>query len=429
MPGYEKQYSSAAFKIMNIHYERATNLYDNRRFEMAEKELYQALAEDPEDHLAYRMLALTLFALTKYEAALMNAEKAISLDPEDAHSHYVLSLVLAKQKKYRDAERAIDEAKELSPQEALYHVEDAYLALCQGLSFEAQSKIRHALSLDPNDERALRILALATEQSGDTKSAISYTEEALKLAPESEHSQALMGRLLLNEKKTAAALIHYREALRINPTLDWAREGYMKALNSRNPLYGFILGVCWFADQPPRLVFGHPFVIAAMLCFWLIMMLSANILNQISKHLLTMFMRFDPVAVEALDPQEIKQSNFLAGWLAAAFFFSSILIFNPLHPFFLPAVAILYGSPLLFTRLFELKSDPPEYEKCKHYLILAGITAALAVIASLLGPDTLSKEKLPPNLQDLSAVLISIFIFMCLFSRRFCAGSKGPSRA
>lgn len=409
---------------MNQRYNRGIALYDNNRFDLAQREFASALAEEPEAGYIHGMLALCLMYQGKLDQGLAEAQEAIRYEPQTAHHHYVLCLILNKQEKYRDAERAIDEAKKLDPYVADYHVQDAALALNQGLYPEAIDKVKYALSIDPNNERAMRIWSIATLNSGDIKAALETAEHALKLAPESAYCQALMGHLLLKKRALGQAILHFRDALRINPMLDWAREGYVEALNQRNPLYGFILGICWCAEQPPRIIGFHPYVIAGSIVVYLILAITGCILSQISKHLLTMFMRFDHIAVESLDPGEIKQSNILAVWITSSMVISAVLLFTlALKPVFMPSILFLYGMPLIFTRLFEFRDDPQGYEEYKVYAIVACSISILSIFCSF-GPDTMVIHNLPANAQDLSGVLATVFIFMCLCARGFPSRPK-----
>lgn len=403
---------------MNKRYERGSALYETKRYDMAEREFRAVLSEEPENSAAHRMLALSLLYQSKFQAALQEAQEAARLDPQNSYSHYVVSLVLDDLKQFREAERAIDIAKKLSPSVASYHTHDAYLALQQGLYKEAIDKATLSLGLDPQNDQAVRVLALATANDGNQKRAEEIAAQALEIAPESEHSHALLAAILKRDKKNfGKAVHHYREALRINPTLSWAREGYMQTLSARNPMYGFILGICWFAGQPPRIIFGHPYLILGSVLIWIILALTGTILNQVSKYLLTMCMRFDPIGIEALDPVEIRQSNILASWIIASMIISAALFLVCTKPVFLPAVAFLYGMPLVFTRCFDLQDEPQQLSEYKKYFVAASIIGVLAIVCSF-GPDTLEIHDLPPNFQDL-CILVSIFLIMCLFARRF----------
>jgi tetratricopeptide (TPR) repeat protein len=385
---------------------------------MAEREFRAALAEEPQHASAHRMLALSLLYQSKFQDALVSAQEAARLDPQNAHSHYIISLILDDLKQYREAERAIDAAKKLAPSVATYHTHDAFLALQQGLYKEAIDKAKLALSLDPFNDQAVRVLALSTINDGDAKGAIEIAEQALKIAADSEHSHALMAAILKRDKKNfAKALHHYRESLRINPNFAWAREGYMEMLSSRNPMYEFILGIIWFA-KAPRIVIGHPYAMGASLLVWMIVAVAGAVLSQVSNHLLTMYMRFDPLAVEALEHAEIRQSNILAAWIVATMLISAGLFLVWNKPIFLPAVSFLYGMPLIFTRLFDLRNEPQQLDEYKKYFLGASALGILAILCSF-GPDTLELHDLPPNVQDLSFLFVSAFMLMCLFARRF----------
>ncbi len=412
---------------MSDRYERGRLLYENKRYAMAEKEIRQALAEEPDDGDSHRLLALCLLYQNKQAAALESAKEAVSLEPRDPQNHYIVSLILGDMKQYRDAERAIDEAKKLFPIYAPYHSNDAYLALNQGLSDEALMKADHTLSLDPTDDRALRIKAWALLQKKDLKAATLVAEEALRVAPESATSHAAMGWMMMKQKKLGPAITHFRESLRIDPTEDWAREGYLEAMRSRNPLYGWIIVTYWWCEHPPIVPFiGHPLVLVAILGGQLVAALVGLLMKQIGPHLLTMFMRFDPVAKESLDHHEIRSANILAVWIGVSFLVVALTLRFWTLPFFLPTFAFLYGMPFLFTRLFELRGNLETGPKYKQYCIGATAIGLVAIATSFFGPDNLTTPNLPTNTQDVSGILVSIFLVMTLFSRAVLARQLTP---
>ena len=63
-------------------FQRAIILYQQAKYDLAEKELWRALAADPNSAEAHRLLSLTLNAQGKYSGALREARKAIHLAPD-----------------------------------------------------------------------------------------------------------------------------------------------------------------------------------------------------------------------------------------------------------------------------------------------------------------------------------------------------------
>ena len=67
---------------MNAHFQRASMLMEQARYSLAEDELRQALAQDPDDGMAHAMLALCLSYQEKFNDAQQEVETAIHLIPD-----------------------------------------------------------------------------------------------------------------------------------------------------------------------------------------------------------------------------------------------------------------------------------------------------------------------------------------------------------
>lgn len=76
---------------MTAHYDRALLLYQQSRCDLAEQELHQALADEPNDARAHALLALCLCDRKDYPAAMREAEEAIHLGPDVPFTHYALA--------------------------------------------------------------------------------------------------------------------------------------------------------------------------------------------------------------------------------------------------------------------------------------------------------------------------------------------------
>ena len=63
-------------------------LFELGRFADAERELRNALTENPDDARAHAMLAVALSRAGKLPAALVESENAIGLDPTNAFAFY-----------------------------------------------------------------------------------------------------------------------------------------------------------------------------------------------------------------------------------------------------------------------------------------------------------------------------------------------------
>jgi tetratricopeptide (TPR) repeat protein len=227
---------------MSDHIERARLLFSQSRYDLAEKELRQALSEAPESGSAHALLALCLSQQKRRPEAIEAGESAVGLAPDLAFCHYALAEALFRADRNRDAARAIDSAIELDPTDA------NCFALRAAISFDdrdwpaALSAADQGLALDPEHDGCTNLRAMALVQLGRKTEARTTIAGALERDPESGLSHANQGWTLLHQGKPKEALIHFREALRINPDEVWARAGLVEALKARHLIYRLMLG-------------------------------------------------------------------------------------------------------------------------------------------------------------------------------------------
>lgn len=166
---------------MNI--ERATLLIEQSRYQMAERELRQALAQAPSDAYATALLGLCLNYQQRFKEATAAAETAISLAPDDAFSHYILSYILCERQELELAEKSVREAIRLNCYQASYF---ALLSRCkynQRLWQDAQCAAENGLAIDPENVECLNYRALSLSQLGKGDQAVEAVESAIAQAP------------------------------------------------------------------------------------------------------------------------------------------------------------------------------------------------------------------------------------------------------
>jgi len=226
---------------MNLHLQHGLILLQQGRNDLAEKELRQALALDPESFLAHVALADCLSNLERFEEAIPIAEQAIRLEPDASGAHAALARALFGSDRCRAAEIAIHEAIRLDPYDS------NHFALL-GLIRHAQSDWAGALAAsddgllnDPEHVGCLNVRAMALTKLGRRAEAAHTTKDLLALDPEDSLGHANEGWRLLHEGNSRQALEHFRESLRLDPGNEFARLGMIEALKARNPLYGLML--------------------------------------------------------------------------------------------------------------------------------------------------------------------------------------------
>jgi tetratricopeptide (TPR) repeat protein len=126
---------------MGKHLDRAQILLEQNRYDLAEQELRQEIAENLELAEAYSPLAFCLIKQRKSsDEALKLIRYALSLDAEDDRNHYVLAIFWYCQGKLDLARSAIAAAIELDPNSSVYFWTLAYILFDRAqVQFQAAS--------------------------------------------------------------------------------------------------------------------------------------------------------------------------------------------------------------------------------------------------------------------------------------------------
>ena len=240
---------------MSVNFARAQLLLQQGRYELAEKELRQALATDPEDEMSHALLAICLPELKQFAEAVESGKRAVGLSPDNSFCHYALALawfrhddhasnkltLFSVRKEYKAAETAIQEAIRLDPYEAHYFSLLASIKLARRDWQGALTAAEQGLQIDPQDVTCTNCRATALVKLGRQEEAGETLETALAEDPEDSHTHANRGWALLHAGKPKEALEHFKEALRIDPTNAWAQAGIVEALKARNFIYRWML--------------------------------------------------------------------------------------------------------------------------------------------------------------------------------------------
>lgn len=222
---------------MTARYDRALLLYQQSRYDLAEQELRQALADEPNDPLAHALIALCLCNRKDYPAAMREAEEAIHLGPDVAFAHYALANTLLQRDRFKEAEAAVEQALELAPWEADYYSLLASIRFGLRRWPETLEAAERGLELDAEHAGCTNLRAMGLVKLGRRTEAGDALGAALSRDPEDALTHANQGWTLLEQRQPDKALEHFREALRLEPNLEWAREGIVAALKARNFLY------------------------------------------------------------------------------------------------------------------------------------------------------------------------------------------------
>lgn len=312
-------------------HQRAQLLISQSRFDLAEQELHQVLANDPQDAIAHVLLAICYRQTKRYKEATREAELAIQLQPDNPHSHLMLGSIFLIRNRYPEAEAAVEEALRLNPYD-----EDAFATMAN-IHFDQkhwQAALEFAekgLEIDPDEPACLSFRSLALERLGKGDVAVDSARESLSRNPDNSNAHATHALALLNNGQHKQAQDSFREALRLDPTNKFAKQGMIRALNANNILFRLILKWYTFIGRLSGsaqwlvilgLVFGQmllselseqfpaiaPFTGPILLCFF-----AFCVMTWIADPMFNTILRFNRYGKYLLDNRQIMSSNVMAG--------------------------------------------------------------------------------------------------------------------
>jgi tetratricopeptide (TPR) repeat protein len=377
---------------------RGHMLLSHSRPDLAERELRQALAVDPNDPYAHALLAVTLRELERLPEATTEAQTAIHLAPDDPLPHYALATVLHARDRIDEALTAIEEAIRLSPDRADYYARLSAIRLDQRRWADALSAAERGLEIDPEHVACNNLRAMALVQMGRRTEAGVTIATTLARDPDNSVTHANQGWTLLHAGDATGASTHFREALRLDPTSAWAREGIVEALKARNPIYAVLLRyTLWMARLSNRgqwivvLVgfFGYrflagilrtnpslaPVIVPLMVAYGLFALMT-----WIGDPVFTLLLRLDSFGRHAVTEEQIARSNWVGlALLAGAIGFVAVFITAGVSEALVAGLA-LAGLSIPLSAVFRMPRGWPR----QVMSMLTGVLAALGVLGVVL---------------------------------------------
>jgi tetratricopeptide (TPR) repeat protein len=238
---------------MSAALNRGLMLYEQSRYELAEEEFRQVLANDPNDAFAHALLGLCLLERKEYRSATEHIERAIHLAPDLPLAHSAHSRVLFERNYIDAAMSAIHEAIRLDPENADLHAQEGMIYLHKSKWQDALNAAEQGLQVDPEHVNCTNLRAMAMVKLDRRADAGRTIDAALARAPEDSFTHANQGWMLLHDGNPNKAMEHFRESLRLDPTNEWARQGIVEALKARYFIYSIMLKwFLWMSKLEPR---------------------------------------------------------------------------------------------------------------------------------------------------------------------------------
>jgi tetratricopeptide (TPR) repeat protein len=424
---------------MSTAYQRGIVLYQQGRYDLADREFRQELATAPEHSLAHAFLAICLSAQDQDEDALREADEAVRLDPEEAFCHFARGQVLRDQDRLKDAKAAVEEAIRLDPVNAGYFGLLASVEIGRRRWAEALDAADRGLALDPENRVCTNLRAMALVQLGRKDEAEQTLGSALANNPEDALTHANQGWALLHRGDHARALEHFREALRIDPELDWARIGIIEALKARHLIYRLMLRFfLWMGRQSTvaqwavilGFVFGRkilanlasshpalePFVIPILALTFAFLLLT-----WIASPLFNLLLRLNRFGRLALSSDQRIASSWIGGCFVAAVVF---FVANLVHSTPLTFLGMMYFGFLLMPLAVTFNQAPGKTRR-----LMAAFTGVVALLGLPMLSLVLLGSSSPWRDVNLAGELFSYSIYGSVFSTWIAAflGSRSAA--
>ena len=262
--------AASSARAWHNRFARADLLYQQSRYEDAERELRRLLADAPDDPLGHAMLSMTLGALDRLDEATAEAEQAIALAPEMPLGHAALGSTML-------ARRRPAETLEVVNRGLAFAAEDPQLRYLRAVANERLERFDAALDdvsiiLARNADHlpALTLRTALLRRLGRLDEAAATNDEALRIDAENSQAHTNRGWVVLERGDAAAARQAFAEALRLDPNNDHARAGLVEAIKGTSWLYRQFLRYAFWSQKLTR-GGGWLFLIGTYGCFRLLM--------------------------------------------------------------------------------------------------------------------------------------------------------------
>jgi tetratricopeptide (TPR) repeat protein len=378
---------------MNPNLERALLLYQQSRHELAENELRQALASDPQDAFAHALLGLCLAAREKFDDATAEVRQAIHLAPDFSFAHYAHARVLYDRNHHAEARAAIEEAIRLDSTDADYFSLLASIHFDERRWPETLAASEQGLQFDSEHIGCTNLRAMAMVKLGRKAEAGTTIDAALARNPNNAITHANQGWTLLEKSDPKKALEHFREALRLDPENEWARHGIVEALKAHNVIYALMLKYfLWMSRFPPGVqwgivlggYFGNRLLsgLAASnprLAPWLlplrVVYVAFALMTWLADPLFNLLLRLNPFGRLVLSREETVASNwFGSSLLLALLALAGCAAFGfDLEQPWLPALMVFGFLLLPLSATFKCRAGWPRKAMAGYTIAMAGI--------------------------------------------------------
>lgn len=176
-----------------------------------------AVAANPNDAMAHRLLGAALHLSGDRATALQAVDAALELAPDDAVAHLFRAGLLLDARQIKDAQAALAQSVEMDPNQFPAYIMQGNLALGRGDLDEAERIARVAARIAPGHPHLAVIEGMVALRRGDADRALSTLSQAAEAAPEDMMVHNALGFAFLAKQYWAFAEQSFRRVLQKQP--------------------------------------------------------------------------------------------------------------------------------------------------------------------------------------------------------------------
>ncbi len=191
------------------------NLYQNRRFNEAEKLAISITREFPKHQFAWLMLGALFTRSGRNSEALTANQRAVLLSPLNARAYSNLGVALKKMGRLDEAEESFTQAIKLKPDYAHAHTNLGNTLKALGRLEQAQASYKKAIKFKPNFAQAHINLGNTLKALGRLEQAEASYKQAIKLKPAHAETHYNLGNTLKELGRLAEAEACFTQAIEL----------------------------------------------------------------------------------------------------------------------------------------------------------------------------------------------------------------------
>ena len=217
--------------------EKIEHLIDMDRYDLAQREVYQALKTTPDHPQLHLLLARIFLGQKQEQQAFDECQKVLKLNPESSRALAIMGIIRMEQNQHQQAEKFFLDALYLELENPYLYYIYARLMYKTGHLNKAKNLLEYALVLEPENENVHSLLSVVLAENKKFFRSRKHAVKSVKLSPTSDESHATLGYNYFVSGHPFKARYHLREALRTNPNDQGLEEMFLDADRATRILY------------------------------------------------------------------------------------------------------------------------------------------------------------------------------------------------